>query len=40
MFNKEQDLFILNLGDELNVLECLPESFLEDEGIKYFDFSR
>lgn len=40
MFNEEQDLFILNLGDELNVLDSLPESFLEDEGIKCFNFSR
>jgi hypothetical protein len=36
IFNEGSELFVLNLGDELNVLKFLPDSFLLREGVIYY----
>lgn len=35
IFEDSLSLFIMNIGDELNILESLSSSYEEDEGIKY-----
>lgn len=34
-FEDSLNLFILNIGDEINILESLPSSYEKSEGIKY-----
>lgn len=36
IFDEKNELFVVNLGDELNVLKFLPDSFLLNEGITYY----
>lgn len=35
IFEDHLSLFIMNIGDEINILESLPSSYEQDEGIKY-----
>ncbi|KAA5944823.1 hypothetical protein F3I27_14255 [Pantoea sp. Bo_2] len=35
VFEGELSLFIMNVGDEINMLESLSSSYEQDEGIKY-----
>lgn len=35
VFEGELNLFIMNVGDEINMLESLSSSYEQDEGIKY-----
>ncbi|MEB6380844.1 hypothetical protein MXM41_18205 [Leclercia adecarboxylata] len=34
-FEDNFSLFIMNIGDEINIFECLPKSFEQNEGITY-----
>lgn len=35
IFEDNLSLFIMNIGDEINILESLSSSYEQDEGIKY-----
>lgn len=35
IFEDHLSLFIMNIGDEINILESLSSSYEQDEGIKY-----